>query len=246
MIRSGAESDTPQPTYENPLWGVIPIQRLMPGDITPYLAAGALHLVADTYRSRFEDTTQQLDQGTVFAHFQPNDPKHITDFATRMQRAMSYGDSEYWIVRSAIPDRRRLALAGLIKVSPSSDKLVAAGTDSSRSTYLNDILVSPSQQEHGIGSALLHAALSRGSCNPNGKLVLDAYNGNELTNMWFEKLGLHRSRGVGRLRFLNGQSLPRNRYSSREQSVQGVVMTLETQKTWLRQFEPVANPAISS
>lgn len=208
-------------------------------------AHDVLTLLTRAYTSQFEDAATYdcpLPAGAIEEAVKPDDRASIRAYIERALGYVDHYESQYWTVTYLQEDGQShsdLAIPGLIKVSPSLSNLFQKANLLSPNMYVNDIIVDPSVQHMGVGSMLLHAALSHAGFKRQRSVALDGFKGSSV-NRWFESLGFIAGDEVGGLQ-LGEHTLPQTRYSSEGNvSIGGIIARLEEQRPWLAEAKGLA------
>jgi ribosomal protein S18 acetylase RimI-like enzyme len=166
-----------------------------PAEVDLETASACLRLLANAYAHQFEKPNGWLKQGAFKEHFRPDKEDSVTSHADRMRAAIKDG-SVYWFASQ--PDQHFETTGGLAKASPSRSGLLQRAHLQSPNCYLNDIVVAPAAQGNGIGRQLLLAVITSDHFDIRRNLTLDAFQGNEVANAWFQRLGMHAVEGSRR------------------------------------------------
>lgn len=148
-------------------------------DRLEYIALSVQRVMRIAYSRIFEKRRgdQNLEEGTIRKKlFDETDPERINNQYRRILDHISTHNSVYLL---GWDDEDLVGLAKTSSLNPNR-KIFTRGR-----FELNDIAVI--YEGMGVGSTLLRAALSE--YPGNGRLKLDAYEGNDHANKWFERLG---------------------------------------------------------
>jgi ribosomal protein S18 acetylase RimI-like enzyme len=193
---------------------VIEVHQLSkPADITWSVANAAAEVLIGAYAGQFERPHGRLPEGTFDMRFRKNPfvERAIDARQDHMRTEVSNG-SRYWFIPA--PDQGPDVWAGLLKVSP-SQSWWQRKLRMTPNCYLNDIAVHPQWQRQQHASVLLLSGLRYSGFRQDKALALDAFDGNEVANQWFERLNLYQTGAKVRpFRVRGGYELPMVRYSS--------------------------------
>lgn len=206
------------------------ISRVKPHRIE-HFAPKILGVLHGAYSRRFVDELGLLTQAAVDKQFAVG-PETVARQIAKMNQSMRAG-SAYWVARPGSYANDEV-IVGIAKASPSKPKKLKSFFKTPN-LYLDDI---DSVEEHkGIGSALIYAATSE---YEDSKIaVLDAVEGNDRTNQWFESLGFMLKPEITlEPLVIGGEAMPQIRYENL--SVGGLRTALLANKPWL--WEGAAYP----
>jgi ribosomal protein S18 acetylase RimI-like enzyme len=207
-------------------------------------AGDILQLVVRAYEHEFEtDCDEQpelsLPKGTIAAHYRIQDDSSAEFFCNKLLRYRNEYQSQFWIVTSTgVPvTEQQLAISGFLKVSPSRATLAQKLRIQAPNLYINDVIVDPAVQGRGIGTALMHTAVTHADFDPRQTAVLDSFTGTS-ASAWYERIGFVASGSVSSPTAFGEHALPQTRYVSPSHlAISGIGAALETQHPWLSKAE---------
>lgn len=224
------------------------IEQVSADGVDRSIAREVLALLGATYTARFEGREAQarLPRGTIAALYNPEDPDAVIRQRDRMQQYIDEQRTQYWYVSSVNDEgntgvnQGRDTLPGMIKLSPSRPTLLHHIGAKPDNLYINDVLVNPHSQGHGLGTGLMHVAVTHAGFSANAVAVLDVYRGSSV-NRWFEMLGLRESPDspTDLAAEFGGHTLPQVRYVSEDGlSLGGMSLAMQNRDQWLASARP--------
>jgi GNAT superfamily N-acetyltransferase len=238
--------------YEHPKLGALSVERLQPHQVSYPIAKQVRELVGTAYEREFESPRTphnvRLPQGRISNGFLLNNPAKIEAQRVRMDSTLDRGGA-YWLVQSTrdIQDGDGgIVFDGLIKTMPSRATMFQRLKLASPNCYINDIVArprvaaGPGARGFGIGSALLHTALSYSEYGRQSIVVADTYRSGHSGPEFFDGAGftINRDAAPEPTIFNGGEEceihLPMDRH---EADLGDVVQRLIARHNWLAQAE---------
>lgn len=186
--------------YYSPLVGRLAVERLGPEQVTDSIAKDFLLLETAAYSHELEGGeygAPLLPQGSVAAYYRPNSRRSNRVAEYSMREEMAESGRQYWYIRT---DSGTLALPPQSSDLRSSQVIAAAcliptthpwdvehySPDGKPYCGIRELIVHPTVQRRGLGSALIHAALSGGGIPDNSSVNIDGYEGSPVTSGFIE------------------------------------------------------------
>ncbi len=203
----------------------ITVSRVTPDQIE----RAAKHIQAvllASYTRAFETQQQVVNDGDIHRYlFNPYDKKRVTRQVERMRNYMATG-SVYWLA-SHVRDAHEMSVEEVVGVAKTSPSRANKLKPWQKNCFLND--VDASVESTGIGSALMYAAL--GEYKDNRRVILNAFEGNDIANSWFERLGFEKQTEELDVFEIGPHKIPQIRYEAI--AVGGVRAALLQSQPWL-------------
>lgn len=197
----------------------ITVERLQPEAVARRTAGHILGLVIAAYERQFEPgwfderDDMPLQRSTVRQTYQSGGA--VYEQHQKMLRRMQNGGA-YWVVRAPIGGSAEVGdFVGLANTTPSRASQLQKFGIVPPNCYLGNVLAHPAEQNMGIGSAVMHAALKFGGYSPRRQVAADVLTDNPQGVAFFEHRGLQREEGVtvDPLELWDDQQLQQARFS---------------------------------
>lgn len=189
------------------------------------LAPAIVGLIVQSYSAQFEGPGRPLPNGTFAAKYQ-NDAA-VKRFQNQVIPRIFELGGAYSVIREPADPSQLVA----------SLKTLPGGTAEKRFVDMigiAEILTHPGRQQHGYGSALLHAYFGHHNLPKHSKAMLDAFEGSPVNN-WYTSLGFRPEKLSGKLELNDRDSLPTRYYVTEEGlTIASIVERQEARRPALR------------
>lgn len=185
--------------------GQVAIRRLLPQQVGKVAARRTLDIMHDAYSAvqvaNELITKEDVDDAFLVAERTVNDSEDeervdltvlsaddvVRRQAERMRHYVHDNGSTYWFASLIDGGLSAIEPIGLVKISPSNSRARRL-FHRQPNAYVHDVATRSAYMRHGIGSALLHTALS--DFDADREVVLDSQSDNREIDRWFHEIGL--------------------------------------------------------
>jgi ribosomal protein S18 acetylase RimI-like enzyme len=196
------------------------------------------------YSRELADRLHIIDQQRLDKHYSPYNWLAFYNFA-----AAAHDIHERGARITLLRDTEARHVIGFSKVGPAPALTKSHNNPKGydyEGYYLNNIAVHPDIEDarwgRGMGSMLLHANFLAQACDHDLPLVLDAIDGSERVNAWYQRLGMEPQPEIPTdvIEF-DGFTIPETYYVTPDSVLlRGVVQRLEEKRPWLRTAEIIS------
>lgn len=185
--------------YQHPEMGTLTVERLSPDAVTYQAARQIRHLIGVAYGDEFESprapVSVRLLRGRISGAYLQDSDQKIEEQQVRVEKALARGSS-YWTLQAPTQvgqSGKNPRLDGLVKTTPSRSTTSQKLHLSPPNCYIDDILVRPGAEAgptfRGVGSMLLHNALTHDSYELSATAVADTFRSGRSGPEFFSEAG---------------------------------------------------------